>query len=111
MTELSVVGVAELESQVCSATGCEADPVAVRVAVTPGRGLGIMWLCSEHARETHESEVDIHLIQPTCGSGGETKCGALTTHIAVVDEGNLPHPLRVVSVCSRHVVRDAGAAG
>ncbi len=81
--------------------------MAVRVALVPDKGLGVIWRCRPHARETREAGVDIHLQPHDCGSGGETKCGASVTHIAIVDGGSLPAPLRVVGVCKRHITAAA----
>lgn len=102
MTEARVLAVAELEGQVCSATDCDADPTAIRVRQDPDRGIGIMWLCREHTRATHEAGIHVHLISRDCGSGTTTKCGAAATYLAVIERGD---DLRVMGVCPKHIER------
>jgi hypothetical protein len=101
-----VLAAVELDSCSCSAADCAADPVAVRVAEVSGRTMGIVWLCWQHAQESHAAGVDIHLIKRDCRSGDTTKCGAAATHLAVVADPR--GEVAVMGMCRRHILAGVG---
>ena len=91
--------VAKLES-FCSVRDCEEGPSALRILHAP-TGWGLVWLCWRHAEGHRQAGADLHLLPRDCGSGDQSKCGAVASHLGIfVDERG---EVRVLGICPRHL--------
>jgi hypothetical protein len=96
--EVRYLGAVAIETT-CGFPDCTERTVAASVRRESEDTPRVSWLCSEHADAMSKHTV-VQKISPTCGRNVNPRCGATTTHVAVMERRD--GEVGSVSVCVRH---------